>query len=117
MVKLNAARPPSENTGEDAIARVLRAEREARHDIELTQHLASQIAEAARSNARSVADRTERRIRSVASAFERELAARLFEIDAEAAAMSQPHEPTAAELQALDRGVVALARELTGVPP
>ena len=99
------------------MAAVLRAEREARHAIERTQLEASQQAEAARSSARSLAERTERRVRSVVTAFERDLAARLGKIDAEAAAIAQPHELSANELSALERAVHALAQELTGASP
>jgi len=96
---------------------VLRTEREAREAIERTGVEAGQIAEAARSSARALADRTERRIRSVVAAFERELVQRMAEIEAEAAAIAQPHQLSAEELSALERAVRALAQELTGARP
>jgi hypothetical protein len=109
--------PPVNDLAEEAIAAVLRAEREARQSIERAQIEAGQVAERARSSARNVAERTERRIRSVVIAFERELAGRLAEIDAEATAIARPHELTTDELAALDRAVHALARALTGAQP
>jgi hypothetical protein len=113
-VKLNAPGRAVGDPAEDAIATVLRTEREAHRAIESTQLEAIQIAERARSRARSVAERTERRIRAVVAAFERELAGRLAEIDAEDATIAKPHELSVAELAALHREVGALARELTG---
>lgn len=114
MVKLTAPGRAVDDPAKDAIATVLRAEREAHQAIERTQLEAIQIAESARSRARSVAERTERRIRAVVAAFERELAERLAEIDAEDALIAKPHELSAAELAALHRAVGALARELIG---
>jgi vacuolar-type H+-ATPase subunit H len=106
-----------DDPAEEAIAAVLRAEREAHQAVERSQAEARQIAEDARSSARSVAERTERRIRAVVGAFERELADRLAEVDAEAARIATPHELSASELDALGRAVSALARELTGARP
>jgi hypothetical protein len=117
MSKLNAPDRPADNPAEDAIATVLRAEREAREAVERTQLEATHLAEQARADARSVAERTERRIRAVVGAFERELADRLAELDAEAALIARPHELSADELSALDRAVQAIARELTGAQP
>ena len=117
MAKLNAPGSARNDPAEDAMATVLRAEREAREAIERSKVEASQLAEASRSGARAVAERTERRIRAAVSAFERELAQRLGEIDAEAALIAAPHELGAVELSALDRAVRALARELTGARP
>lgn len=102
------------NPAEDAIATVLRAEREARQAIEGAQVEATHVAEGARADARRVAERTERRIRAVVAAFERELADRLAEIDAEAALIARPHVLAADEIAALDRAVRTIAQELTG---
>jgi vacuolar-type H+-ATPase subunit H len=117
MTKPNAPERRVDDPAEEAIAAVLRAEREAHQAVERSQVEAGQLAENARSSARSVADRTERRVRAVVGAFERELADRLAEIDAEAARIATPHELTATELGALDRAVSVLARELTGARP
>jgi hypothetical protein len=117
MSKLNVPDRPAADLAEDAIATVLRAEREARQAIERTQVEATHVAERARADARLVAERTERRIRAVVAAFEHELADRLAEIDTEAALIAQPHVLTADELSALDRAVRTIARELTAGSP
>jgi len=117
MAKLNAPGSARNDPAEDAMATVLRAEREARDAIERSKVEASRLAEAARSSARAVAERTERRIRAVVNAFERELAQRLGDIDAEAALIAAPHAPRADELSALDQAVRTLARELTRARP
>lgn len=114
---LTAPERPVNDLVEDAIATVMRAEREARQDIERTRAEASQTEECARTSARSVAERTERRVRAVVAAFERELAERLAESDAEAALIVQPHQLTADELSALDRAVRAISQKLTGARP
>ncbi|MGL6110632.1 MAG: hypothetical protein ACRC2B_11100 [Rubrivivax sp.] len=105
------------NAAGECIARVLRAEHDARQSIEQAQVEAQRIAEAARASARDVAERTERRIRAVVEAFETGLATRLAEIDAEATRMATPHVLSDAELDALDCAVRALATEVTGAPP
>lgn len=117
MTKPSAPEYRVDDPAEEAIATVLRAEREARKTVERAQVEAGHLAENARASARSVAERTERRIRAVVDAFERELADRLAEIDAEAARIAKPHELTATELGALERAVSAVARELTGARP
>ena len=100
-----------------AIAKVLRAESQARQDIVQAEQQAGQIVDEARARARALADRTERRIRAVVSAFEAELAARLSEIDAEAQRMATPQPLAAGEFAALEGGVAAMARELAGGAP
>jgi cell division septum initiation protein DivIVA len=117
MAKLNAPGSALIDPAEDAMAKVLRAEREARDAVERSKVEAGQLAEASRSSARAVAERTERRIRAAVNAFERELAQRLGEIDAEAALIAAPHALGADELAALGRAVRAIARELAGVRP
>jgi vacuolar-type H+-ATPase subunit H len=117
MAKQSAPDRPASDPADEAMATVLRAEREAREAIERTRVEADQMAEAARSSAREVTERTERRIRSVVGAFESELAQRLVEIDAEAASITRPHQLSAGELSALQRAVRALAQELTGARP
>lgn len=116
-MKPNAPQRAAADPAAAAIASVLRAEREARQSIESARREAQSIAEQARASARALAERTERRIRAVVDAFERELAVRLTEIDAQAARVAAPHEPSAGALDALGRAVSALAKELTGVPP
>jgi len=115
-----AARPwevPVGNTADEAIAAVLRAEREAQAAIAQAQVEAQHIAEAARAAARALAERTERRIRSVVAAFERQRLALTDELDAQAVAMAVPSELGAADSAALAQAVQALARQLTGGTP
>ncbi len=116
-MKSNAPRSPVGDPTEAAIAKVLRAEREARESIANAQLDAQGIAEQARASARALAERTERRIRAVVGAFDSELSDRLAEIVADAARMATPHVLSDSELGALGRAVTALARELTGAPP
>lgn len=117
MTKVNMSERRVDDLADEAIATVLRAERDARQGVDRAQAEAGLIAETARADARAVADRTERRIRAVVGAFESELARRLDEIDAEAARMATPHALSVAELGALHRAVGALARELIGARP
>jgi len=117
MAKQSAPERSTSDPAEQAMAAVLRAEREAHEATARARIEARQMAEAARSSARSVAERTERRIRSVVGAFERELTGRLAEIELEAAAIAQPHALSADEVSALERAVRALAQELTGARP
>jgi hypothetical protein len=116
-VKSNAPKNPVGDPTEAAIAKVLRAEREARQSIASAQLDAQAIAEQARASARALAERTERRIRSVVGAFENELSDRLADIDADAARIATPHVLSDSELGALGLAVTALARELTGARP
>lgn len=116
MTGPSAPGPVRNDASRDAIARVLQAEKDAAQSIGRSRAAAQLVAEDARSDARRMSDRTEQRIRSVLAAFERELARQLAGIDAEAAALLQPHALTEEELAALDRAVRALAHELTGTP-
>jgi hypothetical protein len=117
MARLDASERVGNDQAGQAIATVLRAEREAQDAIARTQAEAAELAEAARAGARAVAERTDRRIRAVVAAFEHALAARLAGIEAQAAAAAQPHVLSAAEHAALVRAVQAVARELTEAPP
>jgi hypothetical protein len=103
---------PSQDADE-AIARVLRAERDARESVEQARREVAQIAEASRVAARTLAERTERRSRALVAAFERDLAARLVEIDGEAARLDSPQPLAADEQAAVQRVVATIARELT----
>lgn len=96
---------------------MLRAEAQARESIVQAGLDAAHIAEAARAGARVLADRTERRIRRVVTAFELDRAARVAAIDAEAAAIADPHVLTDDERAALASAVHEIARELTGGQP
>jgi len=116
-VNRDATPVTAEDSAGCAIAKVLRAESQARQDIVQAEHQAEQIVDEARARARALADRTERRIRAVVSAFEVELAARLAEIDSEAERMATPQPLSAAEIAALESTVAALARELAEGAP
>ena len=98
-----------------AIVRVLGAEREARRSIERARAETDEIAEQARLSARQTAERAERRIRRAVDAFERDIAARLAEIDGEAAALDPEQPLTADERALLQAAVATLARRLAGV--
>jgi hypothetical protein len=113
-VKANAPTRAGSDPAEFAIAKVLRAEREAREAIEHAQLEAQRIAEQSRADARALAERTERRIRSIAGAFEQQLSRELAEIDAEAAGMTRPHVLGESELARLHEAVRKLALQLVG---
>lgn len=100
-----------------AIARVLHAEADAVQAIEQARQQTLHIADAARVGARAVAERTERRICTVVDAFQREGAARLADIDAKASRLDAPAPLSADEQAALQRAVVAVAREMIGGAP
>jgi hypothetical protein len=100
-----------------AIARVLGAEREARASIDRARADVHRIGENARTDARDLSERTERRVRRVVDAFERALAARLAEIDAEAAKLDDAEPISADERARLQHAVAALAQRLIGARP
>lgn len=114
MDKSTASDRIASSSAEEAIARVLDAERAAQQDIANAQQQARDIAEHARAEARAVAERTERRIRRVVTAFEAEFAAGVAQVQAEATRIAQPHVLSAEELAAVEQAVQTLARELTG---
>ena len=117
MVKPTTADRARSDAADAAIARVLAAEQQAQQSIAQTRASVAQIAEVARAAAAAEVERAERRSRRIVAAFERDLAARLADIDAEAARLTQPHRLEAAELERLQHEVRALARALIGTPP
>jgi hypothetical protein len=116
---VNADAPawPFEREAEAAIARVLRAEREARAALEQTRLDVARLAEDARLVARAVAERTEQRIRAASVAFESDTAAQRAAIDAEAADLCAPQPLSTAQAARLQACVRALARERVGPAP
>lgn len=106
--------PSAATTADEAIACVLRQEREAHEAIEAAQVQALHLAEAARAEARAIAARAERRSRRITEAFDREAQARTAALDAEAAAMARDHVLSAQDRARLAQAVQALATELTG---
>ena len=107
-------------SSDNAIERVLRAERGARAAVAAAQAEVLHIAERARSHARATSQRSERRMRRVVACFERDLAVRLAQLTAEGATLAS-HAALGgaeqAEHAALDAAVARLARELIGAEP
>ena len=107
-------------SSDNAIERVLRAERGAREAVAAAQAEVLHIAERARSHARALNQRSERRLRRVVACFEQDLAVRLAQLTAEGATLAS-HAALGgaeqAEQAALDAAVAALARELIGAEP
>jgi hypothetical protein len=116
-VKIMADPTERNDAAEAAIARVLAAERDARASIEQAHAQVHHIAESARTAVRSLGERTEHRIRRVVNAFERELAARLAEIEAEAASLESPQPISGDEREALQRALATLVRQTIGASP
>jgi hypothetical protein len=99
---------------EEAIARVLASERDAREAIANARREAAETAEESRAFARALGERTDVRIRKVRSAFERALAARLEELHAAEAQIETRHDLTDEDRARLDRAIARLAARLTG---
>ena len=104
-------------SSDNAIERVLRAERDAREAVAAAQAEVLHIAERARSHARATSQRSERRMRRVVACFERDLAVRLAQLTAEGATLASHAALGDAEQAALDAAVARLARELIGAEP
>lgn len=108
---------PAAATADEAIALVLRRERDAHEAVAAARAEAQQLAEAARADARAVAARADRRSRRIAAAFEHLALARTAALDTQAAAMAQAHVLTAHDAQRLAQAVHVLAAELTAGAP
>jgi len=108
--------PPThdEPSTEQAFARVLRAEADARRAIEAARAEAAAIAEHARAQARQVAERAEQRIARGHAAVQRQLAGALAVIEASARALPEHDEPDDAALARLEAVLGELAAELSG---
>ena len=104
-------------SSDNAIERVLRAERGAREAVAAAQAEVLHIAERARSHARALSLRSERRMRRVVACFEQDLAVRLAQLTAEGATLASHAALGDAEQAALDAAVARLARELIGAEP
>lgn len=104
-------------SSDNAVERVLRAERGAREAVAAAQAEVLHIAERARSHARATSQRSERRLRRVVACFEQDLAVRLAQLTAEGATLASHAALGDAEQAALDAAVAALARELIGAEP
>ena len=112
-----AAAPADDNAlVEQAIARVLDAERSARDSIAEAETEAAAIAERARASARAVGERALRRIVTIRARFEQRIGAEVAALDAAAAGLASPHFVNEADGATVERAVAALAAELTGEP-
>jgi predicted component of type VI protein secretion system len=105
---------PSATAVEAAIARVLRAEREAHEAVDRATRDAEALNERARADARALAERTERRIQSVRAAYERKVTEEVAAIDAQAAAQDVQQALSVDDWRRLERALEALAAALTG---
>lgn len=99
---------------EEAVVRVLRAEREAREAIDASRAEAQRIAEQARAAARRCAERARERAARGQAAMARRLQEGLSAIDAEARALPEHSEPDARDRARLESAVQTLAAALTG---
>ena len=104
----------ADSSVEAAMARVLRAEREARDNIDAARAEAQHIAEQARAEARRSAERARERIAHGQEAMERRLQQALAAIEAEARALPEHSEPDARDRARLEAAVQTLAAALTG---
>jgi hypothetical protein len=95
------------------MARVLRAEQDARAAVAAAHEEAAHIAERARTEARALAERRRVRLARLHERIERSLATELAAIAAEARALPDQAAPDALALGALQRSVQALATDLT----
>ena len=107
-----AATPPVD----EAIARVLDAERSARAAVELCAANAEAIRQAARARAHAIAERAAERAASVHRWTESSIRLRIAELDRERAALQQPAAPGPDEPQRVARALDLLAGELIGGP-
>ena len=99
---------------DEAIARVVAAERDATAAVARAQAEADALLEQARSVARAVEARTERRIAAARARFEHHMVERVAALDAEAEALDSDHAPNADDLTAVERAARAMAARLTG---
>jgi vacuolar-type H+-ATPase subunit H len=106
--------PPSADTAVDeAIGRVLAAERAARDDVVNAASESAAIVDRAREAARAIAERTERRMNSVRRNFAARAAREIADIDAEATAQDAVRSLSTEDLVRLERAVAALCADLT----
>lgn len=99
---------------EQAIARVIEAERAARIAVADAQREAAARIEEARTTARAIGERAERRVIAIRTRFERRIAAEVAAFDEPARAPVSNDTLHADDRASLARAVAALAAELTG---
>lgn len=96
-----------------AMARVLRAEQDARAAVAAAREEAARIAERSRTEARELAERRRVRLARLHERIERSLATDLAAMAAQARALPDAGAPDVLALGALQRAVQALAADLT----
>jgi hypothetical protein len=111
---LRPAAKPSDTEIEGAIARVLKAEQDARDATVAARSEAAEKVDAARIAASGLAHRAERRIRRIRRAFEERAQAAQREIAGEIAALARSAGEEAHALRREADAVEILAAELTG---
>lgn len=103
----------ADSRAQDAIERVLEAERDARAAVSVCQEQAARIVAEARLHARRIAERADARIDALRAASRARLAGELARLDAEAQALAA--RPIAPETQRrMEAAVDGLAARLTG---
>ncbi len=105
--------PPADTAVDEAIGRVLAAERAARDDVVNAASESAAIVDRAREAARAIAERTERRMHCVRERFAARTAREIADIDAEATAQDAARSLSTEDLVRLERAVAALCAELT----
>ena len=99
---------------DEAIARVLEAERAARAAVAHCAEAAEALRQAARARAHAIAERAAERSAAVHRWTDASIRARIDELNRERAALAQPAGPAADEAQRLERALDRLAEELAG---
>lgn len=99
---------------EDAIARILGAEREARESVARCELECAQRLAAARDRAREIGARAERRSSALARRIDDNAERRVRELEQTPATSPGARDAASAD-ETLDRAAAALVRELTGV--
>jgi hypothetical protein len=111
---MSGAAPVDDNAlVEQAIARVLEAERAARIAVAEAQSEAAAMADRARAAARAIGERTERRIIRIRARFEERIAAEVAALERAAAGLNVNSAFEQADRAPLARAVAMLAAELT----
>ena len=99
---------------DEAIARVLEAERSAREAVARSAEDAEAMRQAARARAHAIAERAAERAAAVHRWTDAAIRARIDELNRERASLQQPAGPAADEPQRLARALDRLADELAG---
>src|SRR5512137_2560525 len=111
------AHPVADAVVDDAIARVLAAERAARESVAAVERQCAARVDDARAAARAIDERAERRIRAARERFEANVAREVEDLQAQADSLAAPRAPSEADARAVDAAVATLAAILTGEAP